>query len=492
MQISTPSFNAYGVSFPGAPSIIIGFNDSVAWAVTNAGRDVKDYYQIQFRDTSMQEYMYNGEWLKSTFRNEVIKVKGGGQLTERIAITVFGPVMYDQKYPNILKDGNYYALRWKAHDPSNELLTFNRLNRAKNYVDYINAISTFQTPGQNFAFASKTGDISIKQQGQFPAKWRRQGDFVMPGVDSSYAWQGFIPARENPKIFNPARGFVGSANQLATDTTYPYYLGGIPEIFRGIIINRKLNEMTSITVADMQKLQTNNYNVFAEIARPVMLKYLDESKLNESERQFLDIFKTWNLTSDITEKGPTMFTIWWFSLQEKVYGDEFAQTELPVRWPDESTLIEGLIKDSTYKFVDDINTTAIETINEVVLISFREACKKVLEERHLEWGKYKNTAVRHLLKLDALSRLHLPIGGGANIINATSSTHGPSWRMIIQMSDEIEAYGVYPGGQSGNAGSKYYDQFVDHWVDGKYYRISFWSKAEASRNMKWKMIFSKA
>jgi penicillin amidase len=497
MQISTPTFNAYGVSFPGAPSIIIGFNDSCAWGVTNAGRDVKDYYEITFRDSTMQEYMYNGEWKKSTFRNEVIKVKGQPDVTESIAMTVFGPVMFDKNYPNILKDGKYYALRWKAHDASNELLTFNKLNHAKNYIDYIKAITTFQTPGQNFVFATKTGDIAIRQQGQFPAKWNRQGDFIMPGIDSSYLWKGFIPSKENPTMINPVRGFLSSANQLATDPTYPYYLAGQQEIYRGIIINRNLNQMTNITVSDMQRLQTDNYNVFAQTARPLLLKYTDQTKLTDRELHYFEKFKNWNLRNDINEDGPTVFMLWWERLSEAVYNDEFAQTNLPLKRPDESTLLEGLLKDSSYKFVDDINTPTKETLDHLVLNAFKSACKtlKITDAEHrLAWGKFKDTGVRHLLKLTSLSRQHLPIGGGANIINATSADHGPSWRMIVQLTEETEAYGVYPGGQSGNPGSKYYDQFIDSWVNGKYFPLLFVTKRDAatSSKMKWKITFSKA
>ena len=495
MQISTPTYNAYGVSFPGAPSIIIGFNDSCAWGVTNAGRDVKDYYEITFRDTTMQEYMYNGRWTKATFRNEVIRVKGQPDVTERIAMTVFGPVMFDKSYPDILKDGKYYALRWKAHDASNELLTFIKLNRTKNYVDYIRAITTYQTPGQNFAFASKAGNIAIREQGQFPAKWRRQGDFVMPGTDNSYAWQGLIPSLENPTIINPVRGFISSANQLATDETYPYYLAGQPEIYRGISINRRLAGMSNITVDDMKALQTDNYNVFAEMARPVLLKYINESSLSADELNYVNKLKNWNLRSDVTEEGPTVFKLWWDQLQESVYRDEFSRTQLPLKWPDESTLLEGLLRDSSYKFVDDINTSAVESINDVVVKAFKIAydeLKTIDAAGNLAWGKFKDTGVRHLLKLPSLSRLHLGIGGGANIINATTGDHGPSWRMIVQLTNDTEAYGVYPGGQSGNPGSKYYDTFIDSWTTGKYYRLLFLHKKDAANSdqVKWKMSFS--
>jgi len=496
MQISTPTFNAYGVSFPGAPSIVIGFNDSIAWGLTNAGRDVKDYYEIQFRDTTMNEYMYNGKWVRTSFRNEIIKVKDKPDVTERIAMTVFGPVMYDRTYPNPLKNNKYYAVRWKAHDPSNELLAFNRLNHAKNFVDYIKAISTFQSPGQNFVFASKKGNIAIREQGQFPAKWRRQGDYVMPGIDSSYLWKSFIPAKENPTVFNPARGFVSSANQLAADEAYPYYLGGEANIYRGISINRKLRQMNNITVEDMEKMQTDNYNVFAQMSRPVLLKYLDQSKLTADEKMYVNKFKSWNLRSDINEQGPAICKIWWNEFENAVYKDEFSKTDLPLKWPDESTLLEGLLKDSVYKFVDDINTPAVENINDIVLRAYKSAYKqiKAADDKHeLAWGKFKDTGIRHLLKIPALSRLHLPVGGGENIINATTGNHGPSWRMIVQLTANTEAYGVYPGGQSGNPGSKYYDTFVDTWVSGKYYPLLFLNREAVKKNsnIKWKMTFSK-
>jgi penicillin amidase len=82
----------------------------------------------------------------------------------------------------------------------------------------LEAIENFSCPAQNFVFASKSNEIAIWQQGVFPAKWRRQGDFIMPGEDSSYMWQDTIPMAQNPHVFKPERGFVSSANQLAADT----------------------------------------------------------------------------------------------------------------------------------------------------------------------------------------------------------------------------------------------------------------------------------
>lgn len=498
VQINTPTHNTYGASFPGSPAVIIGFNDSIAWGVTNAGRDVLDYYDIQFKDSTLSEYLYNGAWTKAEYRKEVIKIKGKPDSVENIALTVFGPVMYDRAYKNISTDGKYLAVHWTANMPGTGFQTFYELNRSKNYDEYISATSLWSCPGQNFVFASKTNDIAIKQQGAFITRWKRQGDFVMPGTDNSYMWQGIIPFEENPMIRNPERGFVSSANQMSADSTYPYYLGAANNfpLYRGIIINRKLSEMNNITVEDMQHLQMDNYNVFAEMARPVLLKYLTITELNADEKKYVDILTGWNLRSDIHEKGPTVFKSIWDSLENEVWGDEISNSKLPLPKPDASTLLEGLLRDSSFMLEDNINTAdKKETIHDDVLAAFKKACTHLVtleKEGRLEWAEFKGTKVNHLLKLPALSRLQLPIGGGEHIINATKETHGPSWRMIVHLTDEIEAYGVYPGGQSGNPGSKYYDGFVDTWAAGKYYRIVFIGKAAAAKSekMKWHLTFT--
>lgn len=498
VQINTPTQNTYGVSFPGSPAVIIGFNDSIAWGVTNAGRDVVDYYEMKFRDSSMSEYWYNGAWVKAEHRKEVIRVKGKPDQVEDIAMTVFGPVMYDGKYSNASTEGRYLALRWTAHDKGNGLQTFYELDRAKNYDDYLSAISKWHCPGQNFVFASKSGDIAIKQQGGFVARWKRQGDFIMPGTDSSYRWQGFIPADENPMIKNPARGFVSSANQMPTDGTYPYYLGAASNfpVYRGIVINRKLAAINQVTPEDMQRMQMDNENVFAEMAVPVLLKNIDMNALNDDEKKYVNLLIGWNYRGDTAEKGATVFKCVWDSLETVIWGDEFSQNKLPMSWPEYSTLLESLLKDSVYAFSDDINTKdKTETLKDNVMAAVKKASiqlKQLDDKGMLGWARFKDTRINHLLRLPALSRLHLPIGGGRDMINATKETHGPSWRMIVHMTDDIEAYCLYPGGQSGNPGSKYYDSFVNNWALGKYYRILFASRQAiaSAKQVKWHMSFT--
>lgn len=497
MQISSPNFNVYGATLVGAPYVIIGFNDSCAWGVTNAGRDVKDYYEIKFKDETRKQYWYNGKWLNTSFRDEIIKVKGKPNDTQRIAMTVWGPVMYDQTFPDILNSGKAYAIHWTALKGSNSVKTFYQLNRSKNYQDYLNAVTSYSCPGQNFIFAATTGDIAIKQQGDFPAKWRRQGDFIMPGTDSSFQWHGSIADSLNLIMHNPARGFVSSANQMAYDTSYPYYLGTDYPVYRGYIINRKLHQMQNITVEDMQKMQTDNYNVFAEMARPVLMGFLADSTLTAEEKKYFKILQNWNLYNNPEEKGATVFKLFWDSLMTAVYQDEFSQTTLPLAWPEDATLLDNILKDSVKLFSDNINTPQIEKITDAVKICFNKAataCATLEKENKLEWGIFKASGIRHILRIPALSRLNLYSGGGKGIINAYSDFHGPSWRMIVELGPAKKAYGIYPGGQNGNPGSKFYDNFVDKWLDGKYFLLQFYtmkdweSKAKAMQKINFKKL----
>ncbi|MCX6332204.1 MAG: penicillin acylase family protein [Bacteroidetes bacterium] len=500
IQITTPTHSTYGASFPGSPAVIIGFNDSLAWGVTNAGRDVFDYYEIKFKDSTQNEYWYNGAWKSTTKRKEIIKVKDSADVIEDIAMTHWGPTMFDTHYQNTQSKGRSLGVHWTAHYSSTGVETFCLLNRAKNYEDYLHAISLWTCPGQNFVLATKTGDIAIKQQGSFVARWERQGDFIMPGEDSSYAWQGIIPNDENPMIKNPARGFVSSANQPATDPTYPYYLGAASAfpLYRGISVNKHLTSMNQITPQDMQALQTDNYNVFAATARPAMMRYLQLDQLSNDAKRMVNEMTNWDLNNSVHSKGITVFKIIWDSVEQAVWGDELAGSAIPLTKPEAFVLLDQMNKDSNWVIADNIRTKdKVENFKDQVTLGVERATKKLLElekENKLEWSLFKATRILHLTKMPALSRLNLPIGGGVNIINATTENHGPSWRMIVHLTDEIEAYGLYPGGQSGNPGSPYYDSFVNTWAAGQYYRFLFLGKEKLKQNArtKWHLQFKAA
>ncbi|MBK8342043.1 MAG: penicillin acylase family protein [Bacteroidetes bacterium] len=122
-------------------------------------------------------------------------------------------------------------------------------------------------------------------------------------------------------------------------------------------------------------------------------------------------------------------------------------------------------------------------MSDLVNTTFNLLCKSVdsLKKQDvdlLQWYQHKQTHIMHISQIPAFSRMEVKNGGFSNIVNATSATHGPSWRMVVELSKPVNAYGVYPGGQSGNPGSKYYSNFIDDWAAGKYYKLAFYSNEE--------------
>ncbi|HAA11411.1 MAG TPA: penicillin acylase family protein [Cytophagales bacterium] len=474
IQLHGPDVNVKGVSLPGAPSIIIGFNDSIAWGVTNGTQDVRDWYAITFRDETKKEYLYNGEWLKTQFNVEEIKVRGGEAFLDTICITHHGPVVYDSEFPSATEELRGYAIRWTLHQPREEMYAFYRLNRAQNYADYEEALPRYGIPSQNFVFASAAGDIAMWQQGDIPLRFPRQGQFLMDGTTPETQWQGIIPAEQNPRQLNPERNFVSSANQVATDESYPYYImdNGF-EDYRNRRINNRLYEMDSIQVRDMQALQQDNYGLKAAENLPFMLDTLDVTQLSSAENEVFELLSQWNYQYELEEKGAVVFELWWDTLYSMVW-DEFARDDIAIRWPDHyrtSQLMKEFPEDTAF---DIMTTQKRETAVDLIRKSFSVATNlysEAKEEDKGTWGPYKTTRLTHLSRQQGLSVSGLQTNGYRQIVNATSQGHGPSWRMVVEVGETPQAFGVYPGGQSGNPGSTYYTNFAETWRTGQYYPL---------------------
>jgi len=481
IQLHAPGLNSYGVSLPGAPGIIIGFNQNIAWGVTNVAADVLDFYQIKFKDNTHKNYWYNNEWKNTSQRLEKIKIRGSADEIDTVYYTHQGPVVYFQK-PNYSKASNVpvgNALRWIAHDKSNELMTFYYLNRGKNYADYRKALTYYTAPAQNFVFASADNDIAITPNGKFPLKWKDQGKFILDGSDPGNDWHGWIPASQNPTVKNPPRNFVSSANQSSTDTSYPYYINWeFSPYERGKRINDRLTAMTKANVDSMRNLQSDSYSIIAENLLPYILPLVDSTQLNATQKEALNITTKWNKFFEAKEVAASIFDLWNKRLNYDIWDDEFTIANIPMRYPSRDRTIELIQKDPNSKWFDNVKTNKIETLKDLVNESFKYTCDSLERKygaigKNWNWGKVKNTNVPHLAKIPGFGSKKLLIGGGKSTVNALSESNGPSWRMVIELGKTPKGHGVYPGGQSGNPGSPFYDNMIDTWAQGKLYDLFF-------------------
>lgn len=486
MQLQSPTVNVMGATLTGALGVVIGFNDSIAWGVTNATRDVRDWYKIKFRDERRAEYLLDGKWLKTQRSFEEIKIRGSESYFDTVTYTHHGPVVYDESHlpENSL---NGFALRWTAHDAANEQLSLHKLNRSQNYQDYVSALKTFDCPAQNFAFASASGDIALWVQGKFAHKWPEQGKFLMDGSDSRFEWTGYIPQEQNIHVLNPPRGFVSSANQHPVDETYPYYVYDYSyELYRNRRINQILDSLQQITPEDMMKLQNDNFNLKASEILPLLCAQINVPLLNSEQKELYQKLKNWDYLNTTESREATAFEIWWGLFYKKLWAD-IGKSQMPMRWPD-AYMTTQILKDFDKSIFRDTDTSRFHQHLSILSDkTFRQMSDSLMawsnkKGREATWGSYKESSILHLARLAPLSATQLMVDGNRGIVNANSGRHGASWRMVVQLGDTVKAWGIYPGGQSGNPGNPHYSNMIESWRTARYLPLLFLKKGQKVDN----------
>lgn len=494
VHINTPDLNVYGVSLPGIPGVIIGFNDHIAWGVTNVGHDVMDWYKIKWLDDEQTKYELDGVAKEVDYRIETIKVKGAPDIIDTIKYTAWGPVVPDNSAWT-----NYQGLsmKWLALDAPDrdELNAFMELSQGKNHDDYINALSKYILPAQNFVFASVQGDVAIKVNGKLPIKEQQNGRFIKDGSTTASDWKGFIPRDELPSDHKPERGFVSSANQHSTSPDYPYYYNGGFENYRGRIVNDLLEEMEDITVEDMMEMHQNSVSYKAKDVLPIMLSTLDQSSLNAEQKELLTKLQNWNYSYDVESLAASYFDDWFKKLYNLTF-DEVSglRDSMAIKMPASWILVQKLETNQNDRFFDIQETSKVESANDLIQQSFVKMSEHFSEKDDHKWTSYNKRRIEHIGTIPSFSVYDVQAPGHGDVINAYNTVWGPSWRMIVELDKEkVNAYGVFPGGQSGNPGSPYYKTGIENWSKGKYFKLNFTkNKAELDEVKSYTMNFKKS
>ena len=482
MQLSTPEENVYGVSIPGTPAIIIGFNENIAWGITNGADDVKDWYKLKLSGDH-HNYSLDGKWIGMDISVEEIGRRGQAPFYDTIYHTLQGPLVYDWSWSGQHPELKGYALKWELHKPSDEFLTFIRLNKAKNYAEYSDAIRHYSCPVQNFTFACKDNTIAINHRGGMELKQPGEGKFVLDGTKSEFVNTRYIPADSLPHMVNPACDYVVSANQHPTTPGYPYYYNGYYMESRANRIATLLQQDSLFDVQKMEAIQLDNVSSFAVDAVPVLKDLVDGGKLEEGGISALTAIAGWKGGYGAQDEQSRLFDLWWKNVRDYTW-DEFERMPFYVKRPDDYVLLDLLRKDPLNDYFDRVDTKQRENARDIVTEAFREALisyAALKKNGSVRWADLNKVNITHLTNIPAFGRQGLPSAGTPLAINAMSSNWGPSWRMIVELGDKPVAYGVYAGGQSGNIGSSHYDDFIDTWNKGGYYRLNFYgSPGEAA------------
>ena len=465
IAITTPNFSAQGVTLLGMPGIMIGFNENIAWGETNVGHDMSDYHTISWTDNTKTTYMLDSQVVKADLKIETYNVKGTGVIYDTVRYTHWGPVVEDK---------TNLALRWIAHDasPTPEFMAFINGMQCNNYDDYLKSTADFYAPAQNFVYADNNNEIGIRINGAVPIKNYRQGVTISPGAASSDGWQGIIPRDENPQERNPTRGYVSSANQYSASADYPYYYNGNFEPYRGRTIHKYLQERDTVDIAYMKTMQNSTYSMLAEEALASMLPMLDS--INSSHPFAISLAK-WNRHYDANSSDPVRFDKWFAAFHEMLWDEIYTQQDkVALPSPDLWVTVNMIEQVTDSKFYDIEATPGIETLSNLINISFAQT----LDSDPIPLSQEKNAQILHLTRLPAFSEMEIALGGTKHSLNAMQQTFGPSWRMVVALGEKPEAYGTYPGGQSGNPASPFYKNKIATWAKGEYDKLELATKPE--------------
>ncbi|MGI2328847.1 penicillin acylase family protein [Planococcus sp. YIM B11945] len=493
MHLESPEQNVSGVIFAGIPGIILGHNEKIAWGVTNVGPDVQDLYIETPNPENPTQFLYEGKWEQAEVRNEPIKIKDGKTEEFEVVVTRHGPiisnVLYEEEDPGAL-----FSMQWTALEPTLELQAVLSFNKASDWNEFETAMEDFQSPAQNFVFASTDGTIAYKANGRIPIRKTGDGQLPVPGDSADYGWKGYVPFDELPKLVNPKEGFIATANNQVVDDSYPYHITDFwAQPYRYERIAEVLEASDELTPEDMMALQMDQKNLYAA-------EFLDDmiAAVRSETHDFddlLDMMEQWDQVDSKDEAAPLVFHQWMKKLPVTLLADEFPEDVFGML-PGKNHITDEMMRDAfagnegawvteyggTGKWLADSLEATVSELEDEFGDKFND----------WNWGERHQLTFPHPLAGASpifeqfLNPDPVPIGGSNITVQAAASDsegnvdHGASWRFVADLSDLSSAYHIVGPGQSGHMKSDYFHNQVDDWAEGNYHETAIDGNAKGS------------
>lgn len=477
--------DVYGVTIPSVPVILIGFNRDVAWSFTNTGADVIDYYEEELDVLAGEDleqpthYRVDGEWRPLEQRVEEYRGRGGKLLAvDTIHSTHRGPISR--------RGDRWLSMRWTVLERGAETDALWAAARASSVEKWLDGMEPFSAPAQNGIVADRNGTIAVRSTGRFPLHPDGSGLQVQDGRKSASDWTGYWALDRYPFSMRPRQGYLASANQQPIDPEVDdTYLGANwPTPWRAIQINALLAADSAVTPDAMRRFQTDAGNARADYFMPFFLdaesRTAEAEEIDSRAEEAARLLTEWDRRYTKDNSRAVLFELAMDELVDRTWdelnepGDGDGRTRRV--FTPASAVLAILLNDPHSVWWDDTQTVGVAEDRDDILIASLAAALERAKAQHGEpdgngwrWDRVRNTNIYHLLGLESLSVLGLPIQGGPGSLNPSSGRgiFGASWRMVVQLGPEVEAWSIYPGGQSGNPVSSRYIDRVDRWVEGK-------------------------
>ena len=508
-QVVEGKLNVTGVYIPGEPYIVAGHNAKIAWGMTNVMLDGSDFYIETINPDNKAQYKFNGAWKDMEVVKEQIKVKGEDEPVERVLyFTHRGPIF--TKFDKI--ETHPVSMHWIGNEESREIDALYYFNRAGNWTEFKKAAQGFQSASQNIAYADIDGNIGIQMTGRIPVR-KAPGYLFFPGDTDQYDWKEYVPYDSLPYEYNPARGFVSSANNRSVDPAiFGHYISEWYDLpYRIKRIRQMLTAKEKFSPEDIVKTNYDHHSVQTDEMKPIYIKYLDKAELSEDEKHALQILKDWDNIHGVDQAAPVIFDQMYMNMLTNIAKDELGEDvfhSLNNMMLGSEYLLSTVFAHEGSVWCDDVSTKdKVETFSDMIVKSFKQTVAQVKQKYgdldQLKWGDVHHLTLKHPLgKVKALdmafdlNRTYRAPGNG-NCVNPFSyvpnayfdANFGSSEKHIFSTADWDKSYSILPTGVSGNPASEFYCNQSKKYVEGGVYHDHFTEK-EVKANAKYTAVFS--
>ncbi|MFQ5794741.1 MAG: penicillin acylase family protein, partial [Candidatus Bipolaricaulia bacterium] len=405
-----------------------------------------------------------------------------------VRITRHGPIIND-----VVSDLEQpLAFRWTATSSPNQLLrSVLRLDRARTWEEFRNALRDFDAPSQNFVYADIDGNIGYQMPGLIPIRARGRGLVPVPGWTGEYEWEGYVPFDELPSIFNPPTGYIATANNQVVPDDYPYFISAEwAAPYRAERIIALLTETETLSIEDFERIQADTYSIQAERLVPHLLTIELETEL---ETKALERLRGWDFRYKLDSVGASIFEMTYLKLVENTFADELGEElfgDYLGRSSFHALTLERLIEDRESRWFDDVSTPEVEDREAILNRSFEQGIEMLQDQLgedpdRWSWGRLHRSTFEHPLGVSVLSRIFnrgpVPSRGGVFTIdraafsyrNPFSTTSLSSYRQIVDLGALGNSQSIHTTGQSGQPYYKHYSDLIDPWQAVAYHPMYF-------------------
>ena len=471
-ELSAPGVHVAGVTFVGAPGIIVGHNDRIAWGVTNLGPDVQDVFIEKFDPANPGRYLTPQGWRDAEVRHEEIKVRKGFNSTETntvpldVTVTRHGPIVLE-------KDSQRYALRWLALDSTlQDVGGFFRANRARNWKEFTAALSNYGGPTQNFVYADIDGHIGYYGAGAIPIRKSGDGSVPYDGSIDAGEWTGRIPFEKLPHVFDPPLGIIVTANQRVIGGDYPYFLShSWAQPYRARRIFDLLSQTPKLSTDDFRRIQGDVYSIglssFArDSAKALKARAGDDQKLRET----VEALEKWNgeVTADshVAPLVSQMRSAFRSRILTAALGPDLVKVYV---WHNSETLLDRLTSEQPREWLPK-EFNSYSDLFKACYDDARQALTKTLgaDEANWKWGEVAKVRFTHALAAAPLIGLQftiapLPQNGSSGLGPTVNVGSAVSMRLIADASDWDKTQHGIPLGESGLPSSPHWKDQLEDW-----------------------------